>query len=83
MRNEREIEILTDACFSALSYEEGLISVEQSIKSKASQVISSENKAVIMLDYPGNRSSAFDMQIAEAMFEFCFSLPIPVAINTS
>ena len=36
-----------------------------------------------MLDRPGNRSNAFDMQLAEPMFEFCHSLPNPVAINTS
>ena len=35
------------------------------------------------MDHPRNRSNAFDMQIAEPMFEFCHSLPIPVAINTS
>ena len=59
------------------------MSVEQSIKSKTSQAITSENKAVVMLDCAGNRSNAFDMQIAETRFEFCHSLPIPVAINTS
>ena len=59
------------------------MSVEQSIKSKMAQAITSENKAVIMLDHPGNRSNEFDMQIAEPMFEFCHSLLIPVAINTS
>ena len=35
-----------------------------------------------MLNHPGNRSHAFDVQIAEPMFEFHHSLPIPAAINT-
>ena len=68
MRNKREIEILTNACFSALNHTEGLMSVKQSIKSKTAQAITSENKAVIMLDCPGNRSNAFDLQMAELMF---------------
>ena len=83
MRNKREIEILTNSCFLALNHTEGLMSVEQSLKSKLAQAITSENKAVVMLDRPRNRSNAFDMQIAEPMFEFCHSLLIPVAINTS
>ena len=36
MRNKREIEILTNACFSALNHAKGSISVEQCIKSKTS-----------------------------------------------
>ena len=83
MRNKSDIEMLTNACFLALNHAEGLISVEQSIKSKTSQVISSGNKAVIMLDYPVNRSKASDMQIKEPLFQFCHSLPILVAIKTS
>ena len=59
------------------------MSVEQSTKSKTSQVITPENKAVMMLDCPGNRSNVFDMQIAEPSFEFCHSLLTPVAINTA
>ena len=55
------------------------MSVEQNIKSKTSQAITSENKAVIMLGCPGNRSNAFDMQIAEPLFHFVevyqFQLP--------
>ena len=35
-----------------------------------------------MLHSPGNSTNAYDMQIAEPMFEFCHSLPIPVAIDT-
>ena len=68
MWNIREIETLTDACFLALNHTEGLMSVEQSIKSKMGQAITSENKAVIMLDCPGNRSNSFDIQTAEPMF---------------
>ena len=44
--NKRVIEMLTNVCFSALNHAEGLMSVKQSIKSKTSKVISSENKAV-------------------------------------
>ena len=83
IRNKRESEILTNACFLALNHAEGLMSVKQSIKSKTSQEITSEYKAVIMLDHPGNRSNSFDMQIAEPLFQFCHSLLIPVAINIS
>ena len=54
MRNKREIEILTNACFSAIDHAEGLMSVEQSIKSKSSKVISSQKKAIIMLHHPLN-----------------------------
>ena len=36
-----------------------------------------------MLDGPVNKSNAFDMQIAEPLFEFCHSLLTPVAINIS
>ena len=35
-----------------------------------------------MLDCPGNRSKAFDVQTTEPLFEFCNSLLIPLAINT-
>ena len=35
-----------------------------------------------MLDHLKHGSNSFDMQIAEPMFEFCLSLPIPVAINS-
>ena len=59
------------------------MSVKQSIKWKILQAITSENKAVIMLDDPGHRTNAFDIQIAEPMFRVCHSLPLPVAINTS
>ena len=41
------------------------MSVEQSIELKTSIVISSENKAVIMLDCPRIRSKACDMKKAE------------------
>ena len=51
MMNMRTIEILTNDCFSALYHAERLMIVEQSIKSKASQTITSENEAVVMLDY--------------------------------
>ena len=81
MRNKREIEILMNACFLTINHTEGLMSVEQSIKSKVT--FTSENKAVIMLDQPRNRSNAFDMQIAGPMFEFSHSLLIPVAIDSS
>ena len=81
MRNNRDIEILTNTCFSELNHAKGLMSVDQSIKSKTSQEITSENKAVIILDHPGKRSNAFDMQIAEPLFHFCHRLLIPVAIN--
>ena len=64
MRNKREIEIFTNACFSALNHTEVLTSVEQSIKSKTSQAITSENKAIVMLHDPGHRFNA-DMQKAE------------------
>ena len=76
MRNKREIEILKNV-FSALNHVKGLMSVEQSIKSKTSQAITSENKAVIMLDDPGNGSNEFVMQITEPLFQL-----IPLAINT-
>ena len=69
--------------FSALNHAEGLVNVEQSIESKTIQVITSEKKAVVMLDHSGNRSNAFDIQIAEPMFEFSHSLPFIVAVNTS
>ena len=59
------------------------MTVEQRIKSKTSQTITSENKAVVMLDHSGNRSNAFGMKIAEKMFEFRHTLPIPASINTS
>ena len=83
MRNKREIEILTNVWFLALNNAERLMSIEESIKSKTSQANTSENRVVVMLDHPGNRSNAFDMQIAEPMFEFCHSLLIPITINTS
>ena len=57
--------------FLALIHTEGLMSVKQIIASKMAQATTSENKAVIMLDHPRNRSNAFDMLIAEPMFEFC------------
>ena len=57
------------------------MSVEQSIKSKASQASIYENKAVIMLDCPVNRSNAFDVRLAEPLFEFSLCLLIPVVIN--
>ena len=34
------------------------------------------------LDHPGYRSNAFDMWIAEPLFQFCHSIPIPIVINT-
>ena len=83
MRNNRESVILTNACFSSLNHTEGLMSLEQSIISKKAQAITFENKAFVMLDCPGNRSNAFEAQIAEPMFEFCHSSPIQIAINTS
>ena len=79
LRNKREIEILRNALLAL--YAERLMSVEQSIMSKSSQAITSENKAKVMLDHPGKRSTTFEMQIGKIMFELCFSLPIPVAIN--
>ena len=75
--------MLTNARFSALDQVEGLTSIEQSIKSKTTQAITSENKAVILLDCTRNKSNAFYMQIAEPLFEFCHGLPIPVAMNTT
>ena len=36
-----------------------------------------------MLDHPGKRYNAFDMKITEQIIDFCYSLLIPVAINTS
>ena len=69
--------------FLALNHTEGLMSIEQSIKSKLLQANTSENKAVVMLDRARNWSKAFDMQIAEPILEFRHSFPIPVAINTS
>ena len=74
--------MLINACSPALNHEEGLMSVEQSIKSKTSQVISSENKVDKMLDHPGNRFKVFDMQITESFFPFSHSLLNSVAINT-
>ena len=59
------------------------MSVEQSIKSITLHAIISENKAVVMLDCPENRSNAFDMHIAEATFDFCHNLPVYFAINVS
>ena len=59
------------------------MSVGQSIKSKMAQAITSKNKTAQLLNHPRKRSNTFDMQIAEPMFEFCHSLPMPVAINTS
>ena len=74
--------MLTNACFSAQNNAEGLMSVEQSIKSIISKVISSKNKGVIMLHHHGNRSKIFDMKIAEPSFHFPYSLPTQVAIST-
>ena len=71
MTNKRKIEILTNACFFAFSHTEELVSVEQSIKSKTAQAMTSENKTVVMMDCLGNRSNSFDMQIADTMFDFC------------
>ena len=65
MKKKRDTKVLTNACFSALNHTEGLMSAENSIKSKTSQPITSENNAVIMLDHPGNRSHAFDVETAE------------------
>ena len=70
MTNNRKIYILMNLCSSALNHKEWLMSVEQSIKFKISQAIISENKAVIMLHHPGNRSNTFDVQIAELLFHF-------------
>ena len=69
--------------FSAFNHTELLKNGEQSIKSKMAQAVKSKNEAVVMLDHPGNRSNAFDMKIAEPMFESCHGLPIPIAIDTS
>ena len=77
MRNKREIQILTNACFLVLNHSEWLMSVEQSIKSKMAQVITSENKAVIILNRLGNRSTAFDLEKSRA------NVWIPLAIKTS
>ena len=63
--------------FLALNHAEGLMSVEQSI----TQAITSENQQ--LLDRLGNRSNAFDMQIAKPMFIFHHRLPLSIAINTS
>ena len=57
------------------------MSVEQSMKTKTSKAATSENKAVIMFDHPGNISKEFDMQIAKLSFQFPHSLPIPPEIN--
>ena len=46
------------------------MSGEQGIKSKTSKVITSENKAVIKLDHPGNRSKSFDMEKQSHHFNF-------------
>ena len=81
-RTKRDFEIFTNAYFLSLNHVEGLMSVEQSIKSKTSQAIISENNAVIMLNCPGNRSNALNMQKAEPLFQFCHTLPTSVAINT-
>ena len=71
----------------ALNHAKGFMSVEQSIKSKTSQAITSGNKAVIMMYHPGNRHNAFDMQIAEPMFEFVivyqFQLPSTLLNGTA
>ena len=83
MMNKKKKGKLTNSCFLALNHTEELMSVKQSMKSKIAQVITTENKAVIMLDHLGKISIAFNIQIAEPMFEFCHSLLIPVAINTS
>ena len=37
----------------------------------------------IMIDHPGNRSKAFDMQIAELLLQFPHILLVPAAINTT
>ena len=71
MRNKRDVEMLTNACFSALNHAEGLMSSEQSIKSKTSKINTLENKAVIVLDQPGNRSRAFDIKKS-----YCFNFLI-------
>ena len=54
--------MLINAFFSELNHAEGLMNVEQSIKSKTLKVITSENKTVIMLDHFGNQSKVFDME---------------------
>ena len=67
LRIKRDIEIWTNACFLGLNHAERLTSIEQSMKSKASKLIFSQNKAGLLLDHPG---------------KFPHSLLIPVAINT-
>ena len=44
IRNKRDIEIMTNACFSALNHAEGLMKVEQRIELKTSQVVSTESR---------------------------------------
>ena len=69
-RNKKENKMSTNACFSSLNHAEWLRSVEQSMNTIILKVITSENKAVIAFDHPGNRSMAFDIQIAEPSFQF-------------
>ena len=73
--------MLTNACFLALNHTDGLVSVEESTNSKSLKVITSENKAVIMLDDYGKRSKEFDMDEAEPSCQIAHCLPIPVAAN--
>ena len=69
MRNKRDIQILTNACFfSAPNHAEGLMSIEQSNKSETSQAITSKNNAVMILVCHGNIFNAFDMQTPKPLF---------------
>ena len=74
LRNKRDIQMLINACFSALYHGDGLMSVEQSIKSKVLKEFTSKNKAVTMLHHPRNRSKAFDMEKTEPSFQIPHSL---------
>ena len=56
---------------------------EKKIKSETSTLITCENKVAIMLDFPGNRSKAFDIDEKEPTFQFSLSLRILIAINTT
>ena len=74
--------MLINACFSALNYTEGLMSVEQSIKSKTLKLITFENNVIIMLDHSGNRSNTCHMGKTEPSVQIFPSILMPVAINT-
>ena len=82
MRNTRDVEMLTNSCFSTLTHPEGLMSTEQSNNSKATILSTSKSKLVIMLDHLENTSKTFDIEEAEPTLHIYQSFSIYITINT-